>query len=39
MAGDGVFIPEVFDHLDEPALLGIEVAIEFLICEVVAFSR
>jgi hypothetical protein len=34
-ATDGIFIPKIFDHLNEPPLLGIEVAVEFLFREIV----
>jgi hypothetical protein len=37
-AGDGVFVPEVFEQLDQLAFGGIEVAVEFVAGEVVEFG-
>lgn len=38
-AGDGVFVPEVLDRLDELAFGGVEVAVEFVSGEVVKFFQ
>jgi len=34
-AGDSVFIPDIFHHLNQPALFGIEVAVQLVVGEVV----
>src|ERR1035441_5265786 len=35
LAGDGVFVPEILDHLHQPSLSGVEVAVEFRVGEVI----
>jgi len=38
-AGDGVFVPQQFDRLDERSLLRVEVAVELVGGEVVQFFQ